>query len=181
MPPTTSTRLGHNPNRHISFSLQLQGELQAKSEAVKKYKGVLHGVKVILQNEGPRGLFRGIGSAVRACDAGNGASLSDIVCSIYIKFFSTVAVSVSTSLFVAGSRPLSIKTRKSNPSVLMFLPVPHPESLELPQAHRSSSSKPVFSHSHLSSPSAHNISTGTRSMVCGKSTLQKELVGYTVE
>ena len=49
----------------VAPSLQLQGELQAKSEAVKKYKGVLHGVKVILQNEGPRGLFRGIGSAVR--------------------------------------------------------------------------------------------------------------------
>ncbi|EAA65244.1 hypothetical protein AN0066.2 [Aspergillus nidulans FGSC A4] len=47
----------------VAPSLQLQGELQAKSEAVKKYKGVLHGVKVILQNEGPRGLFRGIGSA----------------------------------------------------------------------------------------------------------------------
>lgn len=45
--------------------LQLQGELQSKSEAVKKYRGVFHGVKVILQNEGPRGLFRGIGSAVR--------------------------------------------------------------------------------------------------------------------
>lgn len=30
------------------------------------YKGPLHGIKVILQNEGPRGLFRGIGSAV--CD-----------------------------------------------------------------------------------------------------------------
>ncbi|KAL4940897.1 hypothetical protein BDV06DRAFT_195637 [Aspergillus oleicola] len=47
----------------VKIRLQLQGELQAKSEAVKKYKGVLHGVKVILQNEGPRGLFRGIGSA----------------------------------------------------------------------------------------------------------------------
>jgi hypothetical protein len=44
--------------------LQLQGELQAKNEGVKKYRGVLHGIKVILQNEGPRGLFRGIGSAV---------------------------------------------------------------------------------------------------------------------
>lgn len=33
---------------------------------MKKYKGVLHGVGVILKNEGPRGLFRGIGSAV--CD-----------------------------------------------------------------------------------------------------------------
>jgi solute carrier family 25 protein 34/35 len=48
----------------MGSSLQLQGELQAKNEAVKKYKGPVHGVKVILQNEGPRGLFRGIGSAV---------------------------------------------------------------------------------------------------------------------
>lgn len=48
----------------ITSRLQLQGELQAKNEGVKKYRGVLHGVKVILQNEGPRGLFRGIGSAV---------------------------------------------------------------------------------------------------------------------
>jgi hypothetical protein len=48
----------------IVSRLQLQGELQAKNESVKKYRGVLHGVKVILQNEGPRGLFRGIGSAV---------------------------------------------------------------------------------------------------------------------
>ncbi|KAJ5629693.1 hypothetical protein N7528_003350 [Penicillium herquei] len=47
----------------VKIRLQLQGELQAKTEAVKKYNGVLHGVKVILQNEGPRGLFRGIGSA----------------------------------------------------------------------------------------------------------------------
>ncbi|KAJ5653975.1 hypothetical protein N7490_000978 [Penicillium lividum] len=47
----------------VKIRLQLQGELQAKSEAAKLYKGPLHGVKVILQNEGPRGLFRGIGSA----------------------------------------------------------------------------------------------------------------------
>ncbi|KAJ6036984.1 hypothetical protein N7540_001263 [Penicillium herquei] len=47
----------------VKIRLQLQGELQTKTEAVKKYNGVLHGVKVILQNEGPRGLFRGIGSA----------------------------------------------------------------------------------------------------------------------
>lgn len=47
----------------VKIRLQLQGELKSKAEAVKKYKGVFHGVKVILQNEGPRGLFRGIGSA----------------------------------------------------------------------------------------------------------------------
>ena len=44
--------------------LQLQGELQSKSAAPRMYKGVFHGVSVILKNEGPKGLFRGIGSAV---------------------------------------------------------------------------------------------------------------------
>ncbi|KXG47382.1 Mitochondrial substrate/solute carrier [Penicillium griseofulvum] len=47
----------------VKIRLQLQGELQTKNQAVKLYKGPLHGIKVILQNEGPRGLFRGIGSA----------------------------------------------------------------------------------------------------------------------
>ncbi|PLB38119.1 putative mitochondrial oxaloacetate transporter (Oac) [Aspergillus candidus] len=47
----------------VKIRLQLQGELQKKHEAAKKYRGVFHGVKVILQNEGPRGLFRGIGCA----------------------------------------------------------------------------------------------------------------------
>ncbi|KAF9884603.1 Mitochondrial oxaloacetate carrier protein [Aspergillus nanangensis] len=47
----------------VKIRLQLQGELQSKGDAVKKYRGVLHGVKVILQNEGARGLFRGIDSA----------------------------------------------------------------------------------------------------------------------
>ena len=28
------------------------------------YRGVIHGVSVVLKNEGPRGLFRGIGAAV---------------------------------------------------------------------------------------------------------------------
>ncbi len=44
--------------------LQLQGELQSKAEAPRLYKGVLHGVGVILKHEGVPGLFRGIGSAV---------------------------------------------------------------------------------------------------------------------
>ena len=50
---------------NCSFRLQLQGELQAKRDAPKLYRGVLHGVRVVRQNEGLRGLFRGIGSAVR--------------------------------------------------------------------------------------------------------------------
>ncbi|KAI9043507.1 putative mitochondrial oxaloacetate transporter (Oac) [Aspergillus affinis] len=47
----------------VKIRLQLQGELQAKADAAKKYRGVGHAVKVILQNEGPKGLFRGIGVA----------------------------------------------------------------------------------------------------------------------
>ena len=50
---------------HPTTRLQLQGELQAKTDAPKLYKGVIHGIKVIGQNEGIRGLFRGLGSAVR--------------------------------------------------------------------------------------------------------------------
>lgn len=52
-----------HPFETVKIRLQLQGELQAKDVAVRKYKGVLHGVGVIAKNEGSRGLFRGIGSA----------------------------------------------------------------------------------------------------------------------
>lgn len=45
-------------------SLQLQGELQAKKDAPRLYKGAFHGVGVVLKNEGPKGLYRGIGAAV---------------------------------------------------------------------------------------------------------------------
>ncbi len=50
-----------------AYSLQLQGELQAKKDAPRLYKGVFHGVRVILKNEGPKGLYRGIGAAVMLC------------------------------------------------------------------------------------------------------------------
>ena len=46
----------------LKVRLQLQGELQAK--AVKNYNGVLSGARVIVKNEGVKGLFRGIGAAV---------------------------------------------------------------------------------------------------------------------
>jgi len=52
-----------HPFETVKIRLQLQGELQAKDVAVKKYKGVFHGVKVIVQNEGVRGIYRGIGAA----------------------------------------------------------------------------------------------------------------------
>jgi solute carrier family 25 protein 34/35 len=46
-------------------SLQLQGELQAKKDAVRLYRGVFHGVGVIYKNEGVSGLLRVINCAVR--------------------------------------------------------------------------------------------------------------------
>jgi len=47
----------------VKIRLQLQGELQSKKEAVRLYKGVFHGVGVILKNEGPKGLLRGLSCA----------------------------------------------------------------------------------------------------------------------
>ncbi|MCJ1329452.1 Mitochondrial oxaloacetate carrier protein [Thelotrema lepadinum] len=52
-----------HPFEVVKVRLQLQGELQTKQNQPRLYKGVLHGVKVIGLNEGPRGLFRGIGCA----------------------------------------------------------------------------------------------------------------------
>lgn len=49
----------------IKIRLQLQGELQTKKDSPRLYKGVGHGIKVVLQNEGVRGLLRGLSCAVR--------------------------------------------------------------------------------------------------------------------
>ena len=43
--------------------MQLQGELQVKSSSPHHYKGPIHGVSVIVRNEGLKGLYRGIGTA----------------------------------------------------------------------------------------------------------------------
>lgn len=43
--------------------MQLQGELQNKSDAPRMYRGPFHGVSVIVRNEGPKGIYRGIGAA----------------------------------------------------------------------------------------------------------------------
>jgi len=48
----------------VKIRLQLQGELKAKQDAPRLYRGVFHGVRVIIQNEGLKGLYRGLGCAV---------------------------------------------------------------------------------------------------------------------
>lgn len=56
---------GLRSTRLTTSRLQLQGELQAKKDAPRLYRGVFHGVGVILKNEGPKGLLRGLNCAVR--------------------------------------------------------------------------------------------------------------------
>jgi hypothetical protein len=43
--------------------MQLQGELQSKGHQPHYYKGPIHGVSVIVRNEGVKGIYRGIGCA----------------------------------------------------------------------------------------------------------------------
>ena len=52
-----------HPFETVKIRLQLQGELQSKDVAVKNYRGVFHGVGVIVKNEGLKGIYRGIGCA----------------------------------------------------------------------------------------------------------------------
>jgi hypothetical protein len=52
--------------------LQLQGELQAKDQTKRVYRGVLHGYGVILKNEGFKGLMRGLNCAVGLPVVGDG-------------------------------------------------------------------------------------------------------------
>lgn len=59
----------------VKIRLQLQGELQAKGTAPKLYTGVGHGLKVIIKNEGFKGLLRGINCAVRTPHTRNEAAL----------------------------------------------------------------------------------------------------------
>ena len=48
----------------VKIRLQLQGELQAKRDTPRLYRGVLHGVGAIYRNEGLKGLLRGLSCAV---------------------------------------------------------------------------------------------------------------------
>ncbi|CAF9904148.1 MAG: Mitochondrial oxaloacetate carrier protein [Heterodermia speciosa] len=74
--------------------LQLQGELQAKHDAPRLYRGVFHGVSVILKNEGLRGLYRGIGAAYVYQMILNGCRLG---------FYEPLRKGVTTAIFKDGN------------------------------------------------------------------------------
>lgn len=124
-----------HPFETVKIRLQLQGELQSKGTAVKKYRGVLHGVKVITSNEGLRGIYRGIGCAyiyqilLNGCRLGFyeplRASTAQLVFkdpavqSLGVNIFSGAASGILGAM--AGSPFFLIKTRLQSYSP--FLPV----------------------------------------------------------
>lgn len=52
-----------HPFETVKIRMQLQGELQDKGHQPHHYRGPLHGVSVIVRNEGVRGIYRGLGTA----------------------------------------------------------------------------------------------------------------------
>ncbi|SPO00569.1 probable oxaloacetate/sulfate carrier [Cephalotrichum gorgonifer] len=52
-----------HPFETVKIRMQLQGELQSKGHQPHHYRGPLHGVSVIVRNEGLRGIYRGLGTA----------------------------------------------------------------------------------------------------------------------
>ncbi|KAK0385786.1 hypothetical protein NLU13_6963 [Sarocladium strictum] len=52
-----------HPFETVKIRMQLQGELQKKGNTTLHYRGPLHGVGVIVKNEGIRGIYRGLGCA----------------------------------------------------------------------------------------------------------------------
>ncbi|KAG5964297.1 hypothetical protein E4U58_003215 [Claviceps cyperi] len=52
-----------HPFETVKIRMQLQGELQSKGHQPHHYRGPIHGVGVILRNEGIRGMYRGLGTA----------------------------------------------------------------------------------------------------------------------
>ncbi|KAK5988812.1 Mitochondrial oxaloacetate transport protein [Cladobotryum mycophilum] len=52
-----------HPAEVLKIRQQLQGELQAKGHQPTTYRGPIHGISVIVRNEGIRGIYRGLGAA----------------------------------------------------------------------------------------------------------------------
>jgi solute carrier family 25 protein 34/35 len=70
--------------------MQLQGELQEKALQPRMYKGPLHGVSVIVRNEGLGGIYRGIGAAYIYQMILNGCRLG---------FYEPIRSTLTTSIF----------------------------------------------------------------------------------
>ncbi|KAI9719886.1 MAG: Mitochondrial oxaloacetate carrier protein [Chrysothrix sp. TS-e1954] len=122
-----------HPFETIKIRLQLQGELQR--DAPKLYRGVYHGIRTVLANEGPKGLMRGLGCAFIYQSVLNGCRLGfyePLRSTITPLFYSDASVqSLPVNVFsgaasgilgaAAGSPFFLVKTRLQSYSP--FLPV----------------------------------------------------------
>lgn len=61
--PYEAGRRFHRRDSNPVRSMQLQGELQVKGNTALHYRGPVHGVRVIVGNEGIRAIYRGLGCA----------------------------------------------------------------------------------------------------------------------
>jgi solute carrier family 25 protein 34/35 len=83
-----------HPFETVKIRMQLQGELQDKGHQPHHYRGPVHGVSVIVRNEGLRGIYRGIGCAYIYQILLNGCRLG---------FYEPMRHSLSTLLFKDGN------------------------------------------------------------------------------
>lgn len=128
-----------HPFETVKVRLQLQGELQNQAVADKKYRGVVHGVRVITASEGLRGIYRGLGCAytyqilVNGCRLGFYEPLRAMttelifndssVQSLGVNVFSGAASGILGAM--AGSPFFLVKTRLQSYSPLLAVGTQH--------------------------------------------------------
>lgn len=124
-----------HPFETVKIRMQLQGELQDKGHQPHHYRGPVHGVSVILRNEGVRGIYRGIGCAyiyqvlLNGCRLGFYEPMRQTLTSLIFKDEKTQSLGINmfcgaTSGIMgaaAGSPFFLVKTRLQ--SFSPFLPV----------------------------------------------------------
>ncbi|KAH6627624.1 mitochondrial carrier domain-containing protein [Chaetomium tenue] len=84
-----------HPFETVKIRMQLQGELQDKGHQPHHYRGPVHGVSVIVRNEGLRGIYRGIGCAYIYQVLLNGCRLG---------FYEPMRNGLSTLIFKDGNK-----------------------------------------------------------------------------
>ncbi|KAK1769246.1 mitochondrial oxaloacetate transporter [Phialemonium atrogriseum] len=124
-----------HPFETVKIRMQLQGELQDKGHQPHHYRGPVHGVSVIVRNEGVRGIYRGIGCAyiyqvlLNGCRLGFYEPMRKTLTSLVFKDEKTQSLGVnmlcgaSSGMLgaAAGSPFFLVKTRLQ--SFSPFLPV----------------------------------------------------------
>jgi len=84
-----------HPFETVKIRMQLQGELQTKGHQIRHYNGPIHGVRVIVANEGIKGIYRGIGCAYIYQILLNGCRLS---------FYEPIRENLSKLVFQDGAK-----------------------------------------------------------------------------